>query len=272
MIEADTGRTYATVYRAFYRVGNVVVALKVLKKDPELGIQSTAVREIAILAGLAHPNIVMLFDHFQLENHLILAIELFALDLRQYIQKFSTSIRSNKFIMYQLLDALIYLHQHPCKITHRDVTRGNIFLNLNLHVKISVWYRAPELLLGKPSNSAFNVDFWAAGCVMGELYSREPLFPGDNCTTVLEMIARKMGIINAKIWPEIFSLPSYQKYNYLARFSAEDIIDSLPAVTDDSGKDLLRLLLKRPIQKRDSCFLDHYWFDGTGFWENSQVN
>ena len=41
------------------------------------------------------------------------------------------------------------------------------------------WYRPPELLLGS-DNYGQDVDMWAVGCIMGEMITGEPVFPGES--------------------------------------------------------------------------------------------
>ena len=41
------------------------------------------------------------------------------------------------------------------------------------------WYRPPELLLGS-DNYGKDVDMWAVGCIMGEMITGEPVFPGES--------------------------------------------------------------------------------------------
>jgi cyclin-dependent kinase-like len=54
------------------------------------------------------------------------------------------------------------------------------------------WYRAPELLLGTTSYN-FSVDLWAIGCIMGELYDGQPVFPGESEIDQLYIIQRLLG-------------------------------------------------------------------------------
>jgi cyclin-dependent kinase 8/11 len=105
-----------------------------------------------------------------------------------------------KCLIYQLLNGVLYLHS--CHILHRDLKPANILITSSGIVKIgdlglarliyeplqpltsgdkvvvTIWYRAPELLLGaRHYNKA--IDIWAVGCVMAELASLRPIFKGE---------------------------------------------------------------------------------------------
>jgi cyclin-dependent kinase 8/11 len=105
-----------------------------------------------------------------------------------------------KSFIYQLLNGLLYLHSSH--ILHRDLKPANILITSSGVVKIgdlglarliyqplqplfagdkvvvTIWYRAPELLMGaKHYNKA--IDCWAVGCVMAELASLRPIFKGE---------------------------------------------------------------------------------------------
>ena len=54
------------------------------------------------------------------------------------------------------------------------------------------WYRAPEVIVGFPSYT-FSVDIWAVGCILVELITRQPLFPGSDSLKQLELITRRLG-------------------------------------------------------------------------------
>jgi cyclin-dependent kinase 8/11 len=125
---------------------------------------------------------------------------------QQVIHHHSQTIRTSiptavlKSLIYQLLNGLLYLHS--CHILHRDLKPANILITSDGVVKIgdlglariiyqplqplfagdkvvvTIWYRAPELLMGaKHYNKA--VDCWAVGCVMAELASLRPIFKGE---------------------------------------------------------------------------------------------
>ena len=54
------------------------------------------------------------------------------------------------------------------------------------------WYRAPELLL-RSTNYNSPVDIFALGCIMAELYTFCPLFPGSNEVDQLNKIVKVLG-------------------------------------------------------------------------------
>lgn len=44
---------------------------------------------------------------------------------------------------------------------------------------VTLWYRAPEILLGSRHYSTA-IDMWSVGCIIAEMATRQPLFPGDS--------------------------------------------------------------------------------------------
>jgi cyclin-dependent kinase 2 len=44
---------------------------------------------------------------------------------------------------------------------------------------VTLWYRAPEILLGARQYST-PVDVWSVGCIFAEMVNQKPLFPGDS--------------------------------------------------------------------------------------------
>lgn len=70
------------------------------------------------------------------------------------------------------------------------------------HEVVTQWYRAPEILLGAVEYST-PVDLWALGCIMIELITKKPLFPGDSEIDQLFRIFRMFGTPSENIWPGV---------------------------------------------------------------------
>lgn len=77
---------------------------------------------------------------------------------------------------------------------------------------VTLWYRAPELLLQAPTQTT-SVDMWAAGCILGELLGHKPLLPGRSEIQQLELIVDLLGTPSDAIWPGFSQLPALQNYS-----------------------------------------------------------
>lgn len=115
---------------------------------------------------------------------------------------------------------------HQKGVSHRDLKPENILLKqtkkghtdaLSLQVKVadlgaakvldkserrmntpyvvSRYYRAPELILGSHFYDQ-SIDIWSAGCILFELMTRTPLFPGDSEGLQLLEQAQILGMPN----------------------------------------------------------------------------
>lgn len=76
---------------------------------------------------------------------------------------------------------------------------------------VTLWYRAPELLLGSSSHTT-SIDMWAVGCILGELLGHKPLLPGTTEISQLEMIIDLLGTPSDLIWPEFSKLPAVKNF------------------------------------------------------------
>lgn len=73
---------------------------------------------------------------------------------------------------------------------------------------ITLWYRPPELLLGEERYGPA-IDIWSCGCILGELFTRKPIFQGNTEQIQLDAIISKCGTPTVVNWPEVISLPLY---------------------------------------------------------------
>eukprot|EP00959_Pyramimonas_sp_CCMP1952_P433559 9079085-Pyramimonas_sp.AAC.1 len=134
-----------------------------------------------------------------------------------------------KTLMMQLLEGVAYLHDNW--VLHRDLKTSNILYNNKgdlkicdfglarqygsplrpyTHMVVTLWYRAPELLLGTKLYSTA-VDIWSLGCIMAELLSKEPLLNGRTEIEQLDKMFKLLGTPNEKIWPGFSKLPAVSK-------------------------------------------------------------
>ncbi|XP_009603597.1 cell division control protein 2 homolog A-like isoform X1 [Nicotiana tomentosiformis] len=206
--------TYGVVYKARVRETNEIIALKKIRLEQEdEGVPSTAIREISLLKEMQHANIVRLQDVVHSEKRLYLVFEYLDLDLKKHMDscpEFSKDLRIVKTFLYQMLRGIA--HCHSCRFLHRDLKPQNLLLNprtnvLKLadfglgrafgipvrtftHEVVTLWYRAPEILLGSRCYST-PVDVWSVGCIFAEMVNQQPLFPGDSEIDELYKIFRR---------------------------------------------------------------------------------
>ncbi|XP_061994309.1 cyclin-dependent kinase G-2 isoform X2 [Rosa rugosa] len=229
--------TYGVVYRAQDKKTGEIVALKKVKMEKEReGFPLTSLREINILLSFHHPSIVDVKEVVVGSNldSIFMVMEYMEHDLKALMetmkQPFSPS--EVKCLMLQLLEGVKYLHDNW--VLHRDLKTSNLLLNNRgelkicdfglarqygsplkpyTHLVVTLWYRAPELLLGAREYSTA-IDMWSLGCIMAELLSKEPLFNGKTEFEQLDKIFKILGTPNETIWPGFSKLPGV-KVNFV---------------------------------------------------------
>ena len=266
--------TYGVVYKALDLrpgQGQRVVALKKIRLESEdEGVPSTAIREISLLKELKDDNIVRLYDIVHSDAHkLYLVFEFLDLDLKRYMegipkdQPLGADI-VKKFMM-QLCKGIAYCHSH--RILHRDLKPQNLLINKDGNLKlgdfglarafgvplraytheiVTLWYRAPEVLLGGKQYS-IGVDTWSIGCIFAEMCNRKPIFSGDSEIDQIFKIFRVLGTPNEAIWPDIVYLPDFKPS--FPQWRRKDLSQVVPSL-DPRGIDLLdKLLAYDPINR-----------------------
>ncbi|XP_037109578.1 cyclin-dependent kinase 10 isoform X2 [Syngnathus acus] len=263
--------TYGIVYRARDTKSDEIVALKKVRMDKEKdGIPISSLREITLLLRLRHPNIVELKEVVvggHLES-LFLVMSYCEQDLASLLENIQTpfSEAQVKCIILQLLRGLCYLHHNF--IIHRDLKVSNLLMTDKGCVKIAdfglarrygvpqqpmtprvvtLWYRAPELLLGSKTQTTA-LDMWAVGCILAELLAHKPLLPGTSEIQQLDLIVQLLGTPNENIWPGFSNLPLIGQYSL--RKQPYNNLKNKFTWLSEAGHRLLNLLFMYNPQRR----------------------
>lgn len=264
--------TYGVVYKAQDEETKEIVALKKIRLEVEdEGIPSTAIREIALLKQLHHPNIVCLIDVIHTEKRLTLVFEYLDQDLKKFLDAHGDSGLSVDRVLcftYQLVKGIHYCHTQ--RVLHRDLKPQNLLINHEQELKladfglarafgipvrnythevVTLWYRSPDVLLGSRQYGTA-VDIWSVGCIFAEMATGSPLFPGQNDSDQLCKIFELLGTPDMDSWPGITELPDYHKYaKRMPHFSGKRLEMIIPNLGADGLDLLIRMLQVNPEQR-----------------------
>ncbi|KAL1916673.1 uncharacterized protein VTP21DRAFT_5377 [Calcarisporiella thermophila] len=247
--------TYGRVYKAKSKLRNDSRYFAIKKFKPEregeshsyTGISQSACREIALCRELHHENVIGLEEVLLEDKAIFMVFEYAEHDFLQIIHHHFHQEHKPipeltvKSFMWQLLNGVSYLHANW--VLHRDLKPANILVTADGVVKIgdlglarlfhrplqplfngdkvvvTIWYRAPELLLGSRHYTKA-IDMWAVGCIFGELMSLRPIFKGEEAKmdskknvpfqrNQLTKIFEILGTPTKERWPTIEQMPDY---------------------------------------------------------------
>ncbi|KAL2544221.1 Mitogen-activated protein kinase 4 [Forsythia ovata] len=242
---------YGLVCAVINKETNEEVAIKKIGNAFENRIDAKrTLREIKLLRHMDHENIIAIKDIIRPPqkdafNDVYIVYELMDTDLHQIIRSDQPLTDDHcQYFLYQLLRGLKYVHS--ANVLHRDLKPSNLLLNANCDLKIgdfglarttsetdfmteyvvTRWYRAPELLLNCSEYTAA-IDVWSIGCILAEILTREPLFPGKDYVHQLRLITELLGTPNDATLKFLRSdnarkfikqLPQFPKQQLSARF------------------------------------------------------
>ncbi|SBO19514.1 mitogen-activated protein kinase 1, putative [Plasmodium knowlesi strain H] len=270
---------YGIVYKAKCKRNRKIVAVKKIfgAFQNSTDAQRTF-REIMFLYQLnGHDNIITLMDVIKAknDNDIYLVFDYMETDLHEVIKADLLEEIHKRYIIYQLLRALKYIHSGM--LLHRDIKPSNILLNSECHIKVgdfglarsistelsenkipvltdyvaTRWYRAPEILLGS-TNYTEGVDMWSLGCIMAELLLGRPLFRGNSTMNQLEKIIQLIGKPTKKDMEDIkspFTDTIISSFVDIKRKNFSDIFSKASV----EALDLLKQLLQFNPTKRISA-------------------
>ncbi|XP_030054818.1 serine/threonine-protein kinase ICK isoform X2 [Microcaecilia unicolor] len=213
-------------------------------------------REVKSLKKLNHANIVKLKEVIRENDHLYFVFEYMKENLYQLMKDrnklFPESTVRN--IMYQILQGLAFIHKHG--FFHRDLKPENLLCMGPELVKIADfglaretrsrppytdyvstrWYRAPEVLL-RSTNYSSPIDTWAIGCIMAEVYTLRPLFPGSSEIDTIFKICQVLGTPKKNDWPEGYQLSGAMSFHW-----PQCVPNNLKSLIPNAGSEAIQLL------------------------------
>uniref|UniRef100_A0AAY4C4L2 cyclin-dependent kinase n=1 Tax=Denticeps clupeoides TaxID=299321 RepID=A0AAY4C4L2_9TELE len=261
--------TYATVFKGRSKLTENLVALKEIRLEHEEGAPCTAIREVSLLKNLKHANIVTLHDIIHTDRCLTLVFEYLDSDLKQYLDNCGNlmSMHNVKVFMFQLLRGLSYCHKR--KILHRDLKPQNLLINDRGELKladfglaraksvptktysnevVTLWYRPPDVLLGSTEYST-PIDMWGVGCILFEMATGRPMFPGSTVKEELHLIFRLMGTPAEETWTGITANEEFRSYHF-PLYQPQPLINHAPRERLIEA-DIMVVLLYLQYESRD---------------------
>ncbi|PRP85489.1 Protein kinase domain containing protein [Planoprotostelium fungivorum] len=267
------------------QLNDEVVAIKKFKEsDDDEAVRKTTMREVKILKMLKNENIVNLIEAFRRKGKLFLVFEYVERNMLEVLDESPNGLppEAVRRYVYQLLKALLFCHTNG--IMHRDIKPENLLVARDDTLKLcdfgfarnviprknsiitgyvaTRWYRGPELLLGSNTYGK-PVDIWAVGCIMGELYTGKPVFPGESEIDQLYIIQKTCGPMTSE---------QQEMFNNNSNFAGLKFPDmSNPTTLERKYKgridpltlSLMDSMLQMDSARRPSCqeALRHSYFD-----------
>ncbi|OQO01780.1 Mitogen-activated protein kinase [Cryoendolithus antarcticus] len=266
---------YGVVCSALHKPSQQKVAIKKITPFDHSMFCLRTLREMKLLRYFNHENIISILDiqkprNYESFSEVYLIQELMETDMHRVIRTQELSDDHCQYFIYQTLRGLKAMHS--ANVLHRDLKPSNLLLNANCDLKVcdfglarsaastednqgfmteyvaTRWYRAPEIMLTfKEYTKA--IDVWSVGCILAEMLSGKPLFPGKDYHHQLTLIL------------DVLGTPTMEDYYGIKSRRAREYIRSLPfkkkipwkvmfPKTSDLALDLLeKLLAFNPVKR-----------------------
>nr|XP_046236015.1 cyclin-dependent kinase-like 5 isoform X2 [Scatophagus argus] len=268
--------SYGTVLKCRHRDSGRLVAIKKFMDSDDDKTQ------------LRHDNLVNLLDVFKRRRRWYLVFEFVERTLLDDLEQNPTGLdlSTSRLYLYQVLRAAAFCHRHH--IIHRDIKPENILISQGGVVKLcdfgfartmkspteegvytdyvaTRWYRAPELLVGNTKYGKA-VDVWAVGCLLMEMFTGQPLFPGESDLDQIYLIVRCFGNLTAHHQELFYRNPAFSGVRLPECFVTVPLEQRFPTVTA-TAMDLAQCCLQMDPERRAQCseLLEHPLFTQDSF-------
>eukprot|EP01029_Cantina_marsupialis_P006502 TRINITY_DN1714_c0_g1_i1.p1 TRINITY_DN1714_c0_g1~~TRINITY_DN1714_c0_g1_i1.p1 ORF type:complete len:508 (-),score=120.37 TRINITY_DN1714_c0_g1_i1:440-1963(-) len=209
--------SFGQVLKCYDHKNSEIVAVKIIRNRKRFHHQ--ALVEVKILEHIRdndpedQTNIYKIIDSFYFRSHLCISFKLYSMNLFEFMKNNNfqgVSLNLIRRFAVQMLTSLRFLAKQ--KIIHCDLKPENVLLRQQNKSGIRVidfgsscfqseriytyiqsrFYRAPEVILGLPYG--LPIDIWSFGCILAELFTGYPLFPGENETEQLLCVMEIMNL------------------------------------------------------------------------------
>ncbi|KAL0104051.1 hypothetical protein PUN28_017031 [Cardiocondyla obscurior] len=243
------------------------VAIKRMKRKYYSWEEAMNLREVKSLKKLSHANVVKLKEVIRENDVLYFVFEYMKENLYQLMKDrdklFPEPVIRN--MVYQVLQGLAFMHKHG--FFHRDMKPENLLCMGPELVKIADfglareirsrppytdyvstrWYRAPEVLLHSTTYNS-PIDIWAVGCIMAELYTFRPLFPGKSEIDEIFKICSVIGTPDKDDWSEGYQLASAMNFKF-PNFTRTSLAVLIPNASQEAVILMEDMLQWNPIKR-----------------------
>ena len=286
---------YGIVYKCINKETKEIVAIKKFKESEDEIVQKTMKRELTMLKKVSNKNIVEFKEAYLHKKNLFLVFEFVDRNLLELLEQYPNGLDPEliKYFVFQMIKACQYLHNK--NIIHRDIKPENLLIDNKNNLKVcdfgfardielneynnnkeimtdyvaTRWYRAPELLItGGMYGPA--VDYWAIGCIMGELVDGNPLFPGDNEIDQVDCIQKILGNLPEYLIEMYYENPVYNQNELKMVDEPEGLESRYGEKLSEDAIDFMKGLLELDYNKRlnkDNVF-EHKYFKGYKYLNN----